>query len=313
MSMENDKDQEPTTAVPQDVADEIEAGVESAVNEMEAERAKSTPPKKGDDELPPNEDQDGDEKGGDDAPDGETGEGDDGAGDGAITNTLVERAVKAGLSIDDAQAFKTADALERVCATLEKRAGGSGEGAAAAPAAGEGDGGGDDDPLAALEDLDPAVYDEKIVETLKVLKSVIKAQHTEIKGLRAGSGKGSFVDEQVASLGDGYGEALGGSDRSKWNDQQKANRASLDEKLKVLEAGYKAAGKAVSREEAFKEAVSLTLPDVKAQNADADRAARLGKRRTQHIQRPAGAGVRAATDAFDDVAGELDRKFFDKK
>jgi len=95
----------------------------------------------------------------------------------AITDEHVERAVKAGLSIKDAQAFTNAESLERVCERLEAVSG-DGDGVNA------GEGGAEVNLVDSLPDLDPEEFDERIVEGFKTMKQLIRSQDEIIKGLK---------------------------------------------------------------------------------------------------------------------------------
>jgi hypothetical protein len=315
-----------TASLPKDFLDELDGAVCGVVETVERERAqriaareipaksesKDKPEPKQD--LPPTEVQDGDGKGAE-APTGvdkEKKADEGGQPPELIPDALVERAIKAGMSISDARSFKKADALERVTGILEKRR-----------VAGDQEAAGDDkkdeadDPLAAIPDLDPEKYDEGVVNVVKALKDVIRKQNGVIQGLHS-DGKArnaSWFDSQVATLGEAYVEAVGDGNRSKMdpNSPQAKKVAELESKFKVLSAGYKAAGAEINNETVFEEAVAIVLGDVKAKAETALKGAELEKRKKLHIARPSGAGVKPTTNVEDDVASELDRKYFGKK
>jgi hypothetical protein len=219
------------------------------------------------------------------------------------------------MSIGDARSFQKAEALERMCVMLEKRAEGDGGGAGAGA---EGDGGAEKpDPLDAIPDLDPNEYDEKVVAGFKAMKDIIRSQRETIASVQ-GEGntrQASWFDGQVAALGKGFVEAVGTGDRAKLdpNGPQAKKLTDLQAKFDVLSAGYKAAGQDMSRESVFQEAVSIVLGDVKAKAESAVKADALGRRRGQHVNRPSGHGNKPTTDAFADVAAVLDAKHFGKK
>jgi len=81
-------------------------------------------------------------------------------------------------------------------------------------------------------------------------------------------------------------------------------------KCAVLEAGYKAAKQDVSREAIFQEAVNITMGDVIADAAADQKAKELAKRSRQHINRPGGHRAKAKGDVLEEVADEIDQKFF---
>jgi len=239
--------------------------------------------------------------------------------DDEIPDALIERAVKAGISIPDAKSFKKADALERMCGVLEKKQESAGNEKKAESDKKE------DDPLAAIpdldpKDLDPDEYDEKVIAVVgavKALKDIVRKQQETIDGLsRDGkSHESSWFDSQVAALGKSYAEVVGDGDRAKLasGSPQAKKLADLESKFNVLSAGYKAAGQDVEKEAVFQEAVSLVIGDVKAQSEASLKAGELEKRKKLHINRPSGASVKATEDPESDVASELDRKFFGKK
>lgn len=285
---------------------EIEGAITDMVERAESARKKDAPPADDnpdpDDDLPPGESPSGDDAEGDDEPQGKGGDGAGGDDDPPVVDdAIIERAVKAGMSLADARSFQTADALGRMCDMLEKRAdaaeGGEKAGQSVADA----------DPLAGVEDLDPEQYDEKLVTLVKGLKDVIRTQHKEIVGLKRSSetdGQAVWFESQVKSLGDEYVKALG-ADKNK--------RTALEDKFAVLQAGYKAAGKTVGNGDVFKEAVSIVLGDVQLKEQVGIKAKALADRRMKHIAKPQGSRMAPVTSASADVASEIDRKFFGRK
>jgi hypothetical protein len=293
-----DAPETPPPGVDPDVFDQINKGVDEAVAaiaKQHKERAKKALPSEKD---PPDDDE------GDDVP--SKGEEDEGAKDddpekgakpGEITDAHFERAVKAGLTMADAREFRTPEALDRMIARLEAK---SGEGDGKPPADAKKDE--EADPLADFPDLDPEVYDEKVVKGFKTLKEIVKGLLSS-KQDRERSKDAEWFSNQVKGLGKEAAAELG-----------KAGVAdSLKDKLAVLSAGYKAAGKSVEREAVFKEAVAIVLGDAAARDAQAVTADKLRKRGTQHISRPSGNRSAPASDVFSDTAAELDRKYFGRK
>lgn len=284
-----------------DLAAEIGASVESAGKEADAARtAKQPTPAKTD--LQPGAVQPGEELGGKSPSAGKADEATNDGGEAspdAVTDTHVERAVKAGMAIADAKSFRDAKALERVCAALEKKV----EGAPAAKV--------DDPPpvkteeadlFAAIPDLDPELYDEKVVAGFKAMKDLIRGQHAVISELTKAGGKAkaeTWFEGQISALGDAV--AAGGPEA-----------AELQDKFDILTAGYKAAGKTVEPEAIFKEAVRVVLGDVDAKASSDAKAASLGKRAGQHLSRPSGNRNVAGGDVLSDVAELVDKKFFKK-
>lgn len=223
--------------------------------------------------------------GDDPGPEGEPGV--DGIPDG-----LIERAVKAGMTLSEAKEFPSAALLEKMVARIEPKAEKKDE----KPPAGDSD----DALLAeinAIPDLDPDQYDENIIAGFKAMKSIILKQNAVIREGKS-TAKESWFDVQVKSLGEVTPE----------------QRTSLDDKFNVLTAGYKAAGKDVAREAVMKEAVAIVLGDTAGRAADAAKASALERRGTQHINRPNGNRNSAGGGDVDTaVADAVDRKFFGKK
>ena len=231
----------------------------------------------------------------------------------AITDDNIERAVKAGMSIADARTFKDAGALERMCVMLESKSSKEEEGAR--EKSGEGEEG--IDPLAAIPDLDPEQYDEKVVAGFKALKDIVRSQSQTIAGLVSGKGNedASWFEGKVNALGDEFQAVLGKGSTSSLDPAgpQAVKRAELDEKARILAAGYKAAGKVMSRDVVFQEAVAVVLGEVVREVAQARKAESLKKRSGSHSARPVSNSTKEQADPFQDVADEIDRKHFGKK
>jgi hypothetical protein len=293
------------------LGEEIDAGVEDAMEVVEQQRRDDA-----DDDGKKDNDNDNDDKAGkgddsadkdaDETPEGETApEGSDGkdgdaggAGDDAVTDDHLERAVKAGLTMAEARRFGSASLLDAMVSRLEGKKDGGDKG-------GKTDAGEDKDPLEDVPDLDPNEYDEKIVNAFKALKGIARQQQEIIKGLRTQDQAATpdWFKAQAAGLDKAVSSAIT-SDPTKLE--------SIRDKFAVLEAGYKAAGKDASREAVFQEAVRITMGDVISKAAVDDKAAELAKRAKQHINRPAGHRASPKGDPGDEIAAEIDRKYFQK-
>ena len=211
-----------------------------------------------------------------------------------ITDEHLERAVKVGFTMAEARKFGSAELLESTVSRLE-------EAQKAKTNDGENDGEGED-PLAAIPDLDPEEFDEKIVESFKAMKDIIRAQHETIEGLqKAEPSTADWFDGQRGSLDKPVAKAVL-ANPEKWDE--------IRGKFDVLVAGYKAAGQDVSRADVLKEAVGITMSDVIAKAANDEKVKKLDKRGKQHIQRPAGnGGGGSEVDDEADIASEIDREF----
>jgi hypothetical protein len=323
MKAEAPKPEEAPAAKPEDkvrapvvsdsLAAELSSGVDEAVVELEKKRpAKEKKAKK---ELPEVDGQAASDESGKAKPAAGKDESADldKAKPVEIGDSHIERAIKAGMSIADAKEFKSPAALERFCSMLEAKKADKPDGKDAKPVA-------HDELLNdinAIPDLDPAEYDEKVVAVFKALKGIVLRQHSTIGDMRDNQtrGEGNWFDNQIAALGDGVVDAVGKGTKEKLDPKssQAAKRNEIEDKFSVLSAGYKAAGKPVEREAVFSEAVKLVLGDVAAKQSETEKAAVLAKRATQHISRPNGSRNAPSSDPLADVAGALDRKFFDKK
>jgi len=295
-------------SVGQGLSDEIDAGVEVAVQDAKAapEQDSGMDVKEEDEKEGPQDEgqQEGSEGGEQGSEEEDTSSSDDGDGGDeapdAISDELLERAVKAGLTVSEARQYPSAELLSSMCDRLDRA--GSDDTSSEEDGA-QADTAGDDDPLAAIPDLDPDEYDEKIVDGFKALKSLVKQQQDTINDLRSGQGTDWFAS-QVEGLGESVNKALEGAPEK---------RDALKAKFEMLTAGYKTAGQDADRANVFQEAASLVLGDELASAKEDATKAALSKRSGQHISRTSGRKPKPkGGDAFEDVAAELDGKFFNK-
>lgn len=303
---------EATKEVPvnKDMAAEIEEAVMNEAPPEEEKTGEETPaentPKEGE-EKPA--DQVDDEGRSDEAEKGEESPSDDPSGDEkpaeedeAETEELLTRAVRSGMSLKDAKMMvrQDAEALERNITLLETASkpsdepAGDGDESAAEKSA-------DEDPLEGIPDLDPDQYDETLVSVVQGLKSIVKGQHETIKQLKSSGGekKDTWFDSQVEAL---QVKDLGQKDIS-----------GLKNQYDILKAGHEAQGSKVSDADIFQQASQLALGDKVKAAKDADIKTKLEKREQQHTERPGGHSVKPKGDALQEVAEEVDKKFFGKK
>jgi hypothetical protein len=218
-------------------------------------------------------------------------------------DALVERAIRAGLTLADAKAFTTKESAERVLAVLEEKT---------TSTKGKKDDDSAEDPAgelslpeideAALDDLDPS-----IAELIKSQNAALKALSAEVSTLKkAGTtaeAKGFFetqygaLDEKVRSHVDAV------------------KKTQLKQKFDLLEKGYKAAGEKVDRETIFKEAVSITLPDVMAKAAAEAKSAKVASRKGLVIAPPGGSSGKTTKvvggGEYADIIAALQEKGFE--
>lgn len=279
-----------------ELSKEIAAGVDDLVSGIESARADTTGK---------TDDKDGDEgdgpAAGDDLAGGDAATVEGEAGDDAVADEHLERAVKAGLTMAEARQYTSASHLAAMVSRLETA------GKKADPEGGEGEGkpdGDGEDPLAAIPDLDPEEYDEKIVNGFKALKDFARQQQETIRALRSKEPSGpDWFKVQVSGLDKAVSESVT-SDPTKME--------AIRDKFSVLEAGYKAAKKDVSREAIFQEAVRITLGDVITKAAVDSKARQLAQRSKQHMHRPSGHRETPKGDPLEEVAATIDQKYFRK-
>ena len=234
----------------------------------------------------------------------------------ALPSILIERAVRAGLALDDVQTFKSAKALDAVCGALEAKSAVAEEQRA--------------DPLDALANLDPDEYEPEVIEMFGTLTQEIRAQREKIDALQSGheqyaragqeAAKREVVqwfDSQIEKLGDDYAEALGKGAHSSLvpGSPQLVKREAIAECTEILMAGYRATGRPVpSRDDIFAQAASSVLSSEAAGVRDRKVQKSLAKRSGQHIARGADArGKEVSTKSpSDEVASMLDAKYFGK-
>lgn len=285
---------EEVTTVNDELTQEIEGAVTNVVEQAEAERKER---QQTDGQQTATTDDDGD--GGDTAK-ADTKDGDK-DGDKAVTDDLIERAVKAGLSLKDAQSMTDPELLTRVVERIESTQKPADE----KPPAGEkkDDAQDDDasDPLDGIPDLDPEEYDEKIVAGFKAMKDIIKLQRQELSAMKTRSGgDGDAITKQLQKLGQDYADAAPAGS---------GERAELEKKLRVLKAGYKAAGEEIAENDLFAEAAKMVLGDVVDEGKTASKADQVAARKKLHLGRPSGTSTKPKGDVFEDVAKEIDAVF----
>lgn len=305
-------DTQPTTdtAAPDDKAPEkkssesesLTAEIEAAVDDKIAERKGEPDPKPEASEAPKDEvvdDADADLKVEVDGADLESAEEEEDPDEGEpdpvpLSNQLQERAVRAGMSLEEIKQFpsegllsKTVDRIEGAGRDTGSPGGAGGQGGEAKPDTVA-------DRLASLPALDPEVVDEEIVTTFEAMKGIIQQLSDENKSIRGSQAK-DWISAKLEGVKD---LTKGDADRI----------ASVQSRFDVLKAGYAATGKDVTDDKVFEEAASLALGAETAQTSRKRIAA--SKRSKLLIQRPSGHRVKGNPDARDEMAAILDRKHF---
>jgi len=256
----------------------------------------------------------------------EGGEGD--KGDGATTapeppvsrvsDYVLTRAVRAGLTLEDARQFGNDEALLRIVDRIEAAQKTETKQATET----------EEDPFAKLPKLDPEVYEPEVIKTFEALTEIVKKQQEEIRSFRSHQENTNtaaqqaqareveqWFDKQVESLGEEFQDALGSGGYSTLDrgSSQFANRDKIANQMAVLLAGYQAAGQqAPPRDEVFGAAAKLVLADQFDKAREKKLASELAKRSKQHISRASGQKTKKTISPLDETAALLDAKFFGK-
>ena len=113
-------------------------------------------------------------------------------------------------------------------------------------------------------------------------------------------GDGDAITKQLQKLGQDYADAAPAGS---------GERAELEKKLRVLKAGYKAAGEEIAENDLFAEAAKMVLGDVVDEGKAASKADQVAARKKLHLGRPSGTSIKPKGDVFEDVAKEIDAVF----
>jgi hypothetical protein len=257
------------------------------------------------------------------------GEREEDAGQARLTNEILTRAVRAGLSLDDAQAFPNDQTLALVCGRLEQAASELEETRKAVEKTKEETP--EDDPLDVFGGLDPEEFDPDTIKLLGTLADQIRTQRDEIKSLRSGQ-EGvananqaaaaqeieSWFDAQVAGLGKDFHNTLGegGYRTLQQGSPHLAARDAVAEQMAVMLAGYSAVGRVPPpREEVFGTAVSIILGDQIAKQKEAAVQRDLRNLSKQHLHKGRSSREKQSepdTDPEGAVARLVDETYFAK-
>jgi len=196
----------------------------------------------------------------------------------AVSEEVIERAVRAGMTLKDANAIKDADALIRIVEVMEKskEASKTEEGDASEAESEE------EDLLAKIPDLNPEEYEEGVVNMFKNMKEVLAAQQKAIKDQnvliadlrKSVSPEEDFVGKKIAALDKEFSHIFPKGDTK--------NKAKLDSYVKAL-AGVE---KELSPDEVFEKALHAAFDKEISQAKSKKLAAVAKKRSAQAIERP---------------------------
>jgi hypothetical protein len=236
-----------------------------------------------------------------------------------ISDAAIMRAVRAGLSLDDARSFASDAMLDRVVASIESV---KGQNKPVEEEVKE-----ETDPFAELPKLNPEEYEPEVVAMFDKLVGLIKDQHNALRNIQATSKSveadratkfaeetEAWFDGQVEALGEDFKESLGtGKYRSlQPNSPQYAKRDAIANQVAVLMAGYRSSGQTPQRDAVFAQAAQLVLRDEYQKLYEKRLSADLANRSTQHLSRVGSQQGKSKGDPIAEVAAMLDEKFFGK-
>ena len=232
----------------------------------------------------------------------------------SLAAAVVERAIRVGISLEDAQSYPNEQVLASACDLIEKKA-----------AAGESDEEAED-RLAALESLDPEQYEPEVIEMFGVLAGEIREQRAQVAALKAEheqSAKANqsavsnevvqWFDGKVGDLGDDYVKALGKGSHDSLDkaSPEYAKREAIAEQIAIMLAGYTATKRPVpARDEMFKRAVNFVLHDEVVAANEKKLKGDLRKRASQHLSRGSSSKGKAdEKSAAEETAALIDEKY----
>lgn len=199
----------------------------------------------------------------------------------AADDALIERAVKAGLSIADAKAFTSGEQADRILKMLEAKA---------TPKTTETtehkEEHGEGFPVADFEKKikemkESGEYSSEILELLELQHGMLKKQSDTIAEMRkAGS---------TAKVQSAFDESFNGLDEGIRSHVDAATKSVLKKKFDFLKAAHEAAKDGASDKDVFDEAKKLVLGDIVSQHEAENKAAEIAKRNQMVLARPGGA------------------------
>ena len=217
-----------------------------------------------------------------------------------ISDELLERAIRAGITIRTARKFPDGEALEEAINLIKPQANTSGDETTTTDEPVEAEAEMDDiEKLLADINVDPKEFDADFVKTVNALKGVASALHKQNKELQTQASVSGF-EASLASL-DETATKIVRDDPSK--------KTALRKKFDTLKAGYKAVGDSVSDSDVFKEASEMVLSADIAKAKTQSKSAQAQKRSKQLITRPSGKSVQPSGSAEEEAAKLLKEKF----
>lgn len=284
--------------------EQIRSEIKDAVNEADTDEKKEEEEKK---EFPAKEKPsipEADEKG-DKSPDVTEGKPKEEKSENAVSDDLVERAIRAGMDLKTIRNFKDADALESICTKLDgvksEKTGDESLNSGKEPEV--------DDIFKDLPTLDPDEYDQSVIDMFDGMKKMIVDLKKEVSS-GSKTGEVNWLETKINGLGSEFEPKIGVSGKVVAGSDQAKAREKLQNTFKVLEDGYKANNMEVDRESIFEQVVGMMFGDVVKENKDAKIKASLNKRSNLHIAKPKNGKNSPTKDPLDEAAENINRKYF---
>ena len=234
-----------------------------------------------------------------------------------ISSDAITRAVRAGLSLDDAQSFKDEATLNRIVGGME--------GNKAKDVAEKKEDIKVEELFAEMPKLDPDAYDPEVISMFDKIMDTVKGQSELIMNLQAEQVNTAsaatdaaskevehWFDKSVEGMGEDFQEALGvGNFRDlKPGSVEYINRDKVSVHLGILMQGHIAlGGEMPSREVLFEQATRATLGDVYQGISESSLSAKLKDRSSQHIQRTSGSKKTVKQTPEEHTAALVDEMF----
>jgi hypothetical protein len=339
----HEQKKEETTAVKQDLKiagtnDELQANIKAAEESKAAQEEAATEDKGTTEEAARVQDAASevtDEKNEEGSEEGKSQEGSSDESDGkpakkaknepVISDAILQKAVLAGVPLNDAKVFPSEDSLLRVVNALEMQ---HEEMAKLQAAAAEQQEEEEPDILDDIPDLDPEEYDENLIGAMDRIKEKLRKQEEELREFRASQETAismteqrnvaevtQWFDSEVEKLGDGFAEALGKGGRASLTpgSSQLAKRDDIAHQMAIMLGGYAAVGQTPPpREAVFQQAAKLVLADEYEKQRSVGLSEKLKTRASQHIARATGQKTETQLSPEDEAAAAINSKWFIK-
>ncbi len=250
-----------------------------------------------------------------------------GDGSGKPGDYLLQKAVEAGMSLENAKSFQTEDSLLQIVGHLEGQQQEFARIQEEQAVAAKGSETEKKGILDALPKLNPDDHDAELIQSFEGMKSVIENQQEQLKelkltqNLQAEQGQRAdvaaveqWLDGQVKALGEEFTDALGeGAGRSlTTGSSQAVKRDEIAQQMTIQLAGYKAMGmEPPPREQVFDSAVKVVLPKERTRSTRRNLGEKLKTRSGQHLNRVSGNRTKQTMTPEAAAAAAIDKKYGD--